>query len=433
MVQPIVDRFSIIESDSDVKLPTSQVEAPDLIPDIREYVLGPGDIVSVTVFELRVPNLDDTQTLRINETGQIRPAIIGPIRAAGRSERQLEDAIRDQLDAKGILRDATVSVITQQSRQNTYSVFGESSTGGLSSGTYIIPKPDFRLVEALLQARGVPSRTKRIFVIRTAALDPAINGDFEGFDNAGEENPDRPVPVDPGDLLGGDLEGGLNDAGPGDNQPDDRNAPPTGVESGLDTGSGSQWVYVDGNWVRTAIPAGQGADETTSEEDENLAQISAMVTQRIIEIPYEKLKDGDMRYNIVIRAGDIISVPGQTAGFVYVMGAINRPGAFTVPGERELTLMRLIASAGGLSTTAWPNRVDLIRQINDTEQAIVRIDVRAMFNGTEPDIYLKPNDMINVGTSGAAVPLAVFRNGLRATYGFGFVLDRNFNADVFGP
>ena len=29
-------------------------------------------------------------------------------------------------------------------------------------------------------------------------------------------------------------------------------------------------------------------------------------------------------------------------------------------------------------------------------------------------------------------PLAVFRNGLRITYGFGFLLDRNFGNDVFG-
>ena len=158
------------------------------------------------------------------------------------------------------------------------------------------------------------------------------------------------------------------------------------------------------------------------------------MTQRIIEIPYDRLKNGNMRYNIVIRPGDIISVPSSNAGFVYIEGAINRPGAYTVPGEQELTLRRLIPSAGGLSTIAWPERVEIIRQIGPYEQAIVRLNYRAIADGTEPDIYLKANDVINIGTSGVAVPLAIFRNGLRATYGFGFVLDRNFNNDVFpGP
>ena len=37
-----------------------------------------------------------------------------------------------------------------------------------------------------------------------------------------------------------------------------------------------------------------------------------------------------------------------------------------------------------------------------------------------------------IGTTFWATPLAVVRNGLRATYGFGFLLDRNFGNDVFG-
>jgi len=46
---------------------------------------------------------------------------------------------------------------------------------------------------------------------------------------------------------------------------------------------------------------------------------------------------------------------------------------------------------------------------------------------------LKPNDIVNIGSSGISTPLAVIRNGFRASYGFGFVLDRNFGTDVFGP
>ena len=51
---------------------------------------------------------------------------------------------------------------------------------------------------------------------------------------------------------------------------------------------------------------------------------------------------------------------------------------------------------------------------------------------TEPDIYLRGDDHIIIGTNFWATPLAVFRNGLRTTYGFGFLLDRNFGNDVFG-
>ena len=205
------------------------------------------------------------------------------------------------------------------------------------------------------------------------------------------------------------------------------------MEQSLDTpGDAGQWVFVDGKWVRVKGNIGNRSSVVgTATSDKEIDELGKIVTQRIIEIPFQKLKDGDMRYNVVIRPGDVISVPDPNAGFVYVMGQIARPGAYTISGEQELTLYRLIASAGGLSGLAWPEKVDLIRQINDNEQAIVRLDLRAIANGTEPDIYLKTNDVINIGTSAAAVPLAVFRNGLRMTYGFGFVLDRNFENDVF--
>ena len=42
------------------------------------------------------------------------------------------------------------------------------------------------------------------------------------------------------------------------------------------------------------------------------------------------------------------------------------------------------------------------------------------------------DDLVNFGTSFWATPLAVIRGGFRMSYGFGFLLDRNFGNDVFG-
>jgi len=150
-------------------------------------------------------------------------------------------------------------------------------------------------------------------------------------------------------------------------------------------------------------------------------------------VPYDRLLAGDMRYNIVVRPGDVIRVPARNAGFVYAMGQIARPGAYTVPGESVLTIKQLIASAGGLGQLANPERVDLIRRTGPYQETTVRLNVRSIFNGTEPDIYLKPDDTLNFGTSWYSTPLAVTRNGFRMTYGFGFILDRNFSSNVFGP
>jgi hypothetical protein len=40
--------------------------------------------------------------------------------------------------------------------------------------------------------------------------------------------------------------------------------------------------------------------------------------------------------------------------------------------------------------------------------------------------------MINVGTNFFAYPIAIIRSGFRMSYGFGFILDRNFAGDIWG-
>ena len=159
---------------------------------------------------------------------------------------------------------------------------------------------------------------------------------------------------------------------------------------------------------------------------------SQYITQRIISIPYQKLVNGDLRYNVVVRPGDTIRVPDPSAGFVYIGGNIARPGAYTVSGENELTITQLVISAGGMSATAIPERTEIRRRIGDEHEAILRINLRDILEGVSPNIFLKPNDEITIGTNFWATPLAVVRNGFRMTYGFGFLADRNFGNDLFG-
>ncbi len=69
--------------------------------------------------------------------------------------------------------------------------------------------------------------------------------------------------------------------------------------------------------------------------------------------------------------------------------------------------------------------------VGDNRQATIRLDARAIANGTAPDILLKPDDMLNFGTNFWR-PARGGPRGFRGSYGFGFLLDRNFGNDVFG-
>lgn len=190
----------------------------------------------------------------------------------------------------------------------------------------------------------------------------------------------------------------------------------------------TSWVFLDGKWVQLAGPAPLANTKGEKPQDNR----PKVVAQRVIRVPYKQLLDGDSSVNIVIRPGDVIRVPSPPVGEIYVDGQVNRPGVYNIPQVGRLTLTRVITAAGGLSNLAIPERVDLTRVVGDGQQAIVRLDLRAITEGTQPDIYLKPDDRINVGTNFWALPLAIIRNGFRANYGFGLVVDRNFGSDIFG-
>jgi hypothetical protein len=97
-----------------------------------------------------------------------------------------------------------------------------------------------------------------------------------------------------------------------------------------------------------------------------------------------------------------------------------------------MTLKMAVAAAGGLGPLAWPKRCEVTRRIGKNKEETVLVDLDKIAQGEEPDFFIKPNDLINVGTHATARWRAVLRNSFRATYGFGFIYDRNFADRDYG-
>jgi polysaccharide export outer membrane protein len=460
VVLPILERLDVIDEPLHEIAGVSQIRSEDLIPTVSEYVLGAGDLITVTVFELITPGVETVQTRRIDEVGYIRLPVVGQIKAAGLTTKQLEQRIIDILDP-AILKNPMVTVVVQEGRQRTFHVLG---TAG--AGTYSIVQPNFRLLEALALARGLPPRVDKLYIIRQVSLSEQYNKGFTpdvsepgaaqpplrktGPDTGGGTSPAPGGAVDPGKLID-NLTKSLDE--PKDKEtkePKDAPAPkpeapkaapqlndalePSGATSD------ARYINIDGKWVLVksqATPAAKPAPEPGAAPakpgaaDETLTS-EQLVTQRVIEIDAEALIAGEAKYNLVVRPGDVIRIPEQDAGNVYIGGSISRGGTYALPGTRQLTLKQLVISAGGLNPVAIPERVDLVRRLGKDQEAMVRLNLRAIFDGSEPDIFLKPDDTINVGTNGFANFAAVIRNSFRMSYGFGFLMDRNFGQDVLG-
>ncbi|MGH7299291.1 MAG: polysaccharide biosynthesis/export family protein [Candidatus Rokuibacteriota bacterium] len=113
-----------------------------------------------------------------------------------------------------------------------------------------------------------------------------------------------------------------------------------------------------------------------------------------IPIDFNRLAQrGDLSQNPKLEPGDSVVVP--LADAVYVNGEVKKPGP--VKYAQDLTLLKAITQAGGLTPLAAAGRVDILRGDAEKKDRI-RVDVDRIMRSPDgnPDVRLHPNDIITV-------------------------------------
>lgn len=122
-----------------------------------------------------------------------------------------------------------------------------------------------------------------------------------------------------------------------------------------------------------------------------------MVRQNGME--YEVKTVDEMEYSVCqLRDGDVVTVGAILNRFtnkVEIKGAVYRPDIYALDGKVN-TVRALIEKAQGLMDDAFTNRAVLQRQRDDLTSEIVSVDVKALMNGTIPDIPLRKNDILYI-------------------------------------
>ena len=107
-----------------------------------------------------------------------------------------------------------------------------------------------------------------------------------------------------------------------------------------------------------------------------------------------------MTNNIVILPGDVVTVPH--AGIVYVLGAVTKPGGYTVSNDRaQLTALKVLSLAGGLNRTAKSDHAVIVRKDGTGQQHEVEVDLKKVMKFQAEDVQLRPSDILYVPTSAA--------------------------------
>ena len=271
----------------------------------RVYLLGPGDLVEISV--LGVTELN--QLARISPAGTITLPLIGPVVAAGLSTDDLQTRIADILRERKLIREPHVTVFTKEYLSQPVYVLGAVN----QPGQYMVTT-QLRLLDAIAMAGGLDMKRAGSFLL------------LQRRPNA-EEKP---------------SEGLLNREG---------------VET---TGR----VKID---------------------------LDAL------------LEKGDLSLNLPLQGGDVIQVPERELSEFYVVGDVQKAGAFPMP-RKNVTVLTALSMAGGYGRTAKPERARILREVvGESARMHIEVDIKRIMLGKAEDVALRSEDVLVIPTSGRKV------------------------------
>ena len=112
---------------------------------------------------------------------------------------------------------------------------------------------------------------------------------------------------------------------------------------------------------------------------------------------YSRGDDGSAIRDVMVSPGDTVMV--RRAGVVYVLGAVNRPGGYTMQENGELNVAQAISLAQGLVLQAKVNGLRVVQHDKQGNPIEIPVSYNKIMEGKEKPIQLAAGDIVYVPIS----------------------------------
>jgi polysaccharide export outer membrane protein len=115
-----------------------------------------------------------------------------------------------------------------------------------------------------------------------------------------------------------------------------------------------------------------------------------------MEIDIKGIIDGTVQEDMLLKPDDIVIVERSKEFLMY--GEVNKVGVF--PLEKDITVMKALTMAGGLTKWGSESRVKVLRKTGDGKKLeIINVNINEVLKGNaEADMNLQPDDIVMVST-----------------------------------
>jgi polysaccharide export outer membrane protein len=318
--------------------------------------------VDISVFD--VPEL--TREVRVSQSGTISmPLVPARLHISGLTEMQAQDMISDVLQANGLVSNPQVGVTVKEHRSRPITIVGAVQHAMVYEADHSVT-----LLEVLAEAGGIaPDAGDTIIVTR------AHDSKFVMI-----PNPEPISPPAPGAAMSGE----------GTNQP----TPEAGEKETASNANSPPFPSA----TEPAQNLSPSATNSTATSKINISETTTPTASIITINLNDLLETGDTQNNIPLQAGDVVTVPH--AGIVYVLGAVTRPGGFVVSNDRtQLTTLKVLALAGGLTNIAKRDHAVIIRKDDQGKETETEVDLKKVINREAEDVQMRASDILYIPDS----------------------------------
>ncbi len=159
---------------------------------IKEYVIGPRDLLEIKVFEL--PELN--QTVRVSEDGSITVPLLNKVLVGGMSKDGVEKKLAQLLEQR-FVKNPQVSVFIKEYQSRLVSVIGAVEKPGVYE---LVGRQN--LLQMISKAGGIrENASNRLFVLREGKSGNAATIPIDLEDLLANGNPKLNIPLQAGDVI----------------------------------------------------------------------------------------------------------------------------------------------------------------------------------------------------------------------------------------
>jgi polysaccharide export outer membrane protein len=334
----------------------------------HDYIIGSGDTISIDVFDVKELSRD----VRVSQTGTIGlPLIAVRLQVKGLTETQAEQKIAEVLQANGLVSHPEVSVSVKDRKSKPITVVGAVP----HPMVYQADRP-VTLLEVLAEAGGVANDAGDTAIVTRPTSESVDTSQPPAISN------EDVIPSSSKDVI----------------------PPQSSLPNNNSPGSSRSAIgpsqAVTGVAPVTPAPNTNFPSAEVGTKDAPMPTMPPALSNTITVNLNQLMESGDPVNNIILQAGDIVTVPH--AGIVYVLGAVGRPGGFILANDRaQMTTLKMLALAGGLNRTAKSDHAVIVRRDRQGQQHEQMVDLKKVVQRKAEDVRLEASDILYVPDSNA--------------------------------